>query len=458
MPSLNDEPSVDERLDEVVNAYLEAEQAGLNPDRQMILEAHPDLAIGLGRFFAAHDEVERLARPLRDVALAVPNLPAQDASDSPDRAALIPREFGVYVLLDVLGVGGMGIVYRALHRGLKRDVALKQIIAGPLASAADIQRFRNEAEAAALLHHPNIVPIHDVGEHQGRRYLTMRLIEGGSLAACLDRFTNDPRSAARLMAVVAGAVHHAHLRGILHRDLKPSNILLDGDGQPHVTDFGLARRIGVESTLTGSGAILGSPPYMAPEQAEARVNEITTATDVYGVGAILYTLLAGRPPFQGESPLETLDQVRSNAPESPRWVNPRVDRDLETICLKCLEKEPAQRYPSALAVDEDLERWLDGKPIQARRTGPLRRTALWMRRRPWITALLAFIFVATALGAGGILWQWRGRSPRGRHWKSHCMRVGSRWPTASSRPASPAMPWSCSTSALHPSATGNGST
>lgn len=277
MPTLNGEGAVEERLDEVINAYLEEEEAGLSPDCNAILEAHPDLAGGLKRFFAAHAAMERLSRPLRDFALAAQTTSGPVAGVGSERADDPPREFGDYVLLQVIGVGGMGIVYRALHRALKREVALKQIIAGPLASEADVERFRNEAEAAASLHHPNIVPIHEVGEYQGQRYLTMPLFEGGSLSACRYRFGDDPRSAARLMAVVAGAVHHAHQRGVLHRDLKPSNILLDADGQPHVADFGLARRIGVESTLTGTGAILGSPPYMAPEQAQGRVNEITAA-------------------------------------------------------------------------------------------------------------------------------------------------------------------------------------
>jgi WD40 repeat protein len=235
----------------------------------------------------------------------------------------------------------------------------------------------------------------------------MRLIEGGSLAAHREEFRNDPRAAARLISVVAGAVHYAHERGILHRDLKPSNILLDRQGQPHVTDFGLARRIGAESTLTGSGAVLGSPSYMAPEQAAGRTNEITTATDVYGLGAIFYVLLTGRPPFRCASALETMEQVRSMAPEPPRRVTPRLDRDLETICLKCLEKEPARRYASAAALAEDLDRWLAGRPIQARRTGALRRVALWARRRPYVSGMIACVAVLFCLGLGTVFWEWR---------------------------------------------------
>ena len=339
MPHLTGEPPLGDLLVEVINAYLEARQAGLEPDRTDLLNAHPELSDDLARFFDAHDAVVRLSRPLRDVAQAARVLGDMDLTDGLDPQTPIPMEFGAYVLFEVLGAGGMGVVYRAHHRILNRDVALKQIIAGSLASETDVQRFRNEAEAAAQLDHPNIVPIHDVGEYQGRRYLTMRLIEGGSLADHRERFRDDPRRARADDRGRRARVHYAHQRGILHRDLKPSNILLDGDGQPHVTDFGLARRLGVESTLTGSGGILGSPPYMAPEQTGGRTKEITTATDVYGLGAILYVLLTGQPPFRGESVLETMEQVRSNAPAPPRRVNPRVDRDLETICLKCLEKE-----------------------------------------------------------------------------------------------------------------------
>ncbi len=403
-----DESPTDDRLDEVINTYLEARQSGRETDRTALLSTHPELAADLRRFFDAHDAVERMSRPLRDVAQAARVLGDDpDSVDSPDPNSSIPMEFGAYVLFEVLGAGGMGVVYRALHRSLNRHVALKQIIAGPLASESDIQRFRNEAEAAAQLEHPNIVPIYEVGEYQGRRYLTMRLIEGGNLAGHRERFRDDPRAAARLMTVVAEAVHHAHRRGFLHRDLKPSNILLDGEGQPLVTDFGLARRIGVESTLTGSGAILGSPPYMAPEQTGGRTNEITTATDVYGLGAILYVLLTGGPPFQCDTPLETIHRVRTTLPEPPRRLNPRVDRDLETICLKCLEKEPSQRYTSAESFGDDLRRWLHGHPILARRPGTLRRIVLWVRRRPYASALLATAATLFALGLLTVVWQWR---------------------------------------------------
>ena len=224
--------------------------------------------------------------------------------------------FGDYELIDEIARGGMGVVYRARQLSLNRPVALKMILAGTLASEADLRRFRNEAEAVATLDHPGIVPIFEVGIHEGQSYLGMKLIEGGSLADRLPEYTDDPRSAAKLLASVARAVHHAHQRGVLHRDLKPSNILVDRQGQPHVTDFGLARRIEGGGELTQSGALLGSPPYMAPEQTTGHRGEVTTSTDVYGLGAVLYAMLAGRPPFRADSVMETIDQVRRRLPGS----------------------------------------------------------------------------------------------------------------------------------------------
>src|SRR5439155_13404060 len=222
----------------------------------------------------------------------------------------------------------------------------------------DVKRFQAEAEAVAQLDHPNIVPIYDVGSHRGRHFFSMKLFDGGSLADEPARFVADPRAAARLVAEIARAVHHAHQRGILHRDLKPSNILLDPEGQPHVTDFGLAKRLTGDGALSLSGSIVGTPQYMSPEQAAGQRSAITTAADVYGLGAIFYATLTGRPPFQSDSVLETLEQVRERAPERLSLINHRVDRDLETICLKCLEKDPKRRYDSAAALADDLERYL----------------------------------------------------------------------------------------------------
>ncbi len=228
-------------------------------------------------------------------------------------------------------------------------------------SDSELLRFQNEAEAVAQLDHPHIVPIYEVGRHLGRHFFSMKLIAGSSLDKRLGEFATDPRrKTARLMATIARAVHHAHQRGILHRDLKPANILLDEQGEPHVTDFGLAKRIEDDGELTESGAPVGTPSYMSPEQANGDKGSLSTATDVYGLGTILYALLAGRAPFAGTTLLETLDKVRNSSPEPPSQLNNRVPRDLEIICLKCLEKEPNHRYPSALALAEDLDRWLSG--------------------------------------------------------------------------------------------------
>jgi hypothetical protein len=279
-------------------------------------------------------------------------------------------------------------------------VALKMILAGQLATPAEVQRFRREAENAAGLEHPHIVPIYEVGEADGQHFFSMKLIEGGSLNQGLARFANDPRAAARLMAGVARAVHHAHQRGILHRDLKPGNILLDNDGQPHVTDFGLAKRLAGGAGQTQSGAVVGTPGYMAPEQAAGQGKRLTTAADVYGLGAVLYELLTGRPPFRAGTALETLMQVLHEEPAPPARVRPGVPRDLETICLKCLRKDPAERYGSAEEVANELGRFLAGEPVLARRAAAWERAARWVRRHPSGAALVAVGAVAVLASVG----------------------------------------------------------
>ena len=287
----------------------------------------------------------------------------------------------------------MGVVYRARQVSLDRPVALKMILAGHLASEGEVRRFHQEAEAAANLDHPHIVPIYEVGEHEGQHFFSMKLMVGGGLNHALERFRDDPHRTADLLARLARAVHHAHQRGVLHRDLKPANILLDEQGQPHITDFGLAKRVEGSRELTQTGAVLGTPEYMAPEQALAR-KVLTTGADVYSLGAVLYALLTGGPPFQGAGVLETLQQVVGSEPEAPRLRNAQVPRDLEVICLKCLHKDPVARYGSAEALAEDLERWQRGEPIAARPVSPRERAVKWVRRNPVLAGMTAGVVLA----------------------------------------------------------------
>jgi tetratricopeptide (TPR) repeat protein len=398
--------SREQQLDEILTSYLQSVDAGRVPDRQALLDRYPELAADLAEFFAEQDLLDRWAESLRPVALAarLPTLVLNVDRTIEEAATLKPGSplgtIGSYELLRVLGKGGMGVVYEARHRELNRLVALKMLPGARWVDPEEIKRFRNEAEAVAHLDHPHIVPIYDVGEHDGQPYFTMKPLAGGSLAGQLPHFAEDPRAAARLVATVARAIHYAHQRGILHRDLKPANVLLDGEGQPHVTDFGLAKRLdaggpAAVAELTATGAILGTPGFMAPEQATGEKGAVTTASDVYGLGTILYALLTGRAPFEGTDVFNTLVRVRHSEPEPPGKRNPRVDRDLGLICLKCLEKPPQRRYPSAEALAEELERYLDGRSLaHTRPVSAAERLWRWCKRNRAAAAVVATIFLA----------------------------------------------------------------
>jgi WD40 repeat protein/tRNA A-37 threonylcarbamoyl transferase component Bud32 len=416
----NEPTNREQRFQDILVALVEASEAGRPPSPAELRARYPEFAEELTDFFADRKHLEQLAAPLRQTTCG-----AEPAGKDAGRARV--RYFGDYELLEEIARGGMGVVYRARQVSLQRIVALKMILAGQLASDTDRQRFKQEAEAAANLDHPNIVPIYEVGEHEGQQYFSMKLIEGSNLAQVIAHcrlqkggFRQEQVNFARIIATVARAVHHAHQRGVLHRDLKPANILLEGRGArdegrgaseeadsllplvPMITDFGLAKRMQAASDQTRSGAVVGTPAYMAPEQARAE-KRLSTAADVYSLGAILYELLTGRVPFEAATPVEAILQLLDQPPVPPRGLNPGVNRDLETICLKCLEKVPAQRYRSAEALAEDLERWLNGEPIRARPSSIGERAMKWAKRRPATAALLATAACfLCALLAGGV--------------------------------------------------------
>jgi serine/threonine-protein kinase len=437
-----DAPEKDTRLDEVIAAYLEARESGAATDRQAWLARYPELAAELTAYFADEDQFDSLIAPLRGNASphATPvNAMGESVASAGEKTASDLPVVSDYEIVAEIARGGMGIVYKARHRRLNRLVALKMILSGAFASTTDIARFRREAQTIAHLDHPHIVPIYEIGEHEGQPFFAMRLIEGDHLGRSVKDFIGEPRAAARLLLPVARAVHYAHQRGLLHRDLKPANILVDKAGQPHITDFGLAKWVadsaaaphaatvrwpvgpmtGTETTgngdstpagpvpLTYSGAAVGTPSYMAPEQATGRQADLTTAADIYSLGAILYELLTGRPPFRADTALETLFEAVEREPTRPGTLNRQVDRDLETICLKCLEKEPGRRYASAAALADELERYLRDEPILARPVRAGERLLRWARRRPVVAGLLVALCVSLTAGLGLTTWQWR---------------------------------------------------
>ena len=318
--------------------------------------------------------------------------------------AYVPAQFDDYELLNEIGRGGQGVVYRAYQKSLNRTVALKVIGVGTWATETHLRRFRREAEAAASLNHPSIVPIHEIGEREGYCYFSMNLIDGGQLDEIVSREAMSPRRAAGLVAELARTVHYAHEHGILHRDIKPGNVLLDREGKPYLTDFGLARLVETESNVTRSTDVLGTPSYMAPEQAGGSSVGVTKATDIYGLGAVLYHLLIGRPPFVGKTTYETVRLLLETDPPDPRSINPKINRDLSTICLKCLEKDPRDRYLSALALADDLDRWLRSEPIQARHIDVFTRGQKWLQRNPAAAALVV-LSLALVAAVAIIIWK-----------------------------------------------------
>ncbi|MGB6045336.1 MAG: serine/threonine-protein kinase [Pirellulales bacterium] len=382
------ESKKDQQLASALERLLDAQLRGGEVDVESEVADRPELANELRQLWAAVQVADVCALSWTDSVI-----PPEEALGAPRE---LPCQFGDYELLEEIGRGGMGVVYKAWQSSLERTVALKMMLRGELASSDDLSRFRSEAEAAAGLNHRGIVPVYEVGQHDGHAYFSMQYIEGLDLA---ERLADGPmlsRDAAAILASVARAVHAAHLRGILHRDVKPSNILLDDDGEPHVTDFGLAKRISAQQSLTQTGAILGTPSFLAPEQAGGNRGEIGPATDVYGLGAVLYQMLTGRPPFQAATPLDTILLVLEQDPLPPRLLNPLADRELELIALRCLQKPIELRYGSADALANDLKAYLEGNPISARSGKFSAVMARWFRETHHVSILENW----------GLLWMW----------------------------------------------------
>jgi eukaryotic-like serine/threonine-protein kinase len=388
----------EQRLAHLLSCAGERARKGIHGEIGDLLNQHPDLARELRELWPLVVLADEMGRGVVTSQPTLVPCPVEAPAGAP---ANLPRDFGDYELLEELGRGGMGVVYKARQRSLDRTVAVKMILRGDLASGLDLARFRSEAESAARLEHPHIVSIYEVGQWDNQAYFTMQHVEGTTLARVVANGPLPPRDAARLLLPICRAIHHAHERGVLHRDLKPSNVLIDKEGQPLVTDFGLAKRVqdaGASSShsLTQTGAILGTPSYMSPEQAAGTRGILTPATDVYSLGAIFYEMLTGRPPFQAATHVDTVLLVLEQEVVPPRLLNKKVDREAEMICLKCLQKPAEFRYASAAHLANDLEAFLKGEPISARSSGIAYR----------LNRLLRETHHAPILENWGLLWMW----------------------------------------------------
>jgi serine/threonine-protein kinase len=393
-----DLPAADDPDFGLLQAYVDQLHRGGTPDRDALLARRPDLA----RMLECLDGLNKLALP-PDGEPATVSPTAMIESSSANHEPSVPRvhsTFGKYFLEAELGRGGMGVVFKARQTDLGRQVALKMVLSTHLASPEALARFQEEARAAAGLTHPHIVTVYEAGQIEGQPYFAMQYVAGSSLSQRLRSGPLEPDEAARIVLAIAGAVQHLHSHGILHRDLKPSNILLDEAGQPYVTDFGLVKTLTGDQQRTVSGAIVGTPSYMSPEQAASR-RDLGPASDVYGLGAILYELLTGQPPFREESPLDTLVQVMESEPAAPRRLRPHIPAELELICLRCLEKNPAERFPSAGALADALAAFLKGEETGLSLPGMRYRVRHWSRREPALVSRLIMLPVCLVLAQLG---------------------------------------------------------